>query len=199
MEESRRAALERWLSARPLEELSAWLHLLDPRRAELALEGGRQRVLRTLEIALLTGRSLSWWHENAPAAQAPVPVAVVVLELPRDVLYARINERAREMFDSGLLEEVEGLLTAGFTPDDPGLTATGYREAAGVLAGDLTVEKAVEAVQQATRKYARRQITWFRHQLPDRWRKPLDATLPREEQTRQVLDWWRGIGGGGEG
>jgi tRNA dimethylallyltransferase len=194
MDRGRRRALERWLGERPREELEAWLDELDPDRSLLAQEGGRQRMIRTLEVALLTGRPLSWWHRNAPPQDEPVPLAVVRLELPRDLLYRRINERAEEMFRSGLLQEVERLLAAGFTPQDPGMTATGYREAAKVLAGELSVEEAVLAGQRATRRYARRQITWFRHQLPERWVHHLDATLSLEEQVARVVEWWERIG-----
>ncbi|TVR63211.1 MAG: tRNA (adenosine(37)-N6)-dimethylallyltransferase MiaA [Gemmatimonadales bacterium] len=188
-DDHRRRELERWLDRLPLHELVRWAERLDPERADLAAAGGRQRLIRTLEVAILTGRSLSWWHRHAPPAWPAVRVSVVLLEMPREVLYRRINERAREMFDGGLLDEVKALLDGGAQPEDPGMTGTGYREAAAVLSGRMEVDEAVDAVQRATRRYARRQITWFRHQLAETGVLRLDATLPLDEQLERVDRW----------
>jgi tRNA dimethylallyltransferase len=194
MDRDRRDRLRRWLNTRPVEELARWAHRLDPDRAPLAEAGGRQRLSRTLEIPLLTGRSLSWWHAHAPPDAEPVTAAIVVLSLPRELLYARIDDRARRMFEEGLLEEVETLLDRGFSPGDPGMTGTGYREAAAVLEGELTVAEAVDRVQRATRSYARRQLTWFRNQLPEEGVLQVDGRRPVEELVTGVVEWWEGIG-----
>jgi tRNA dimethylallyltransferase len=190
MDPARRERLRRWLDTRPRSELARWVRRLDPERAELAEAGGPQRLSRALEVALLTGRSLSWWHRHAPPDADPIPVRVVLLELPRDELYRRIDRRAEAMFQRGLLEEVEGLLAAGFEPSHPGMTGTGYREAAGVIRGELTLDEAVDRVQRVTRGYARRQLTWFRHQLPPH---PLRvrALEPVPGQVEAVVRWWR--------
>jgi len=198
MDGLRRERLRKWLDARPVEELARWVATLDPERAELARAGGRQRLTRTLELALLTGRPLGWWHRHAPTEGPPLETGVVLLVRPREELYDRIDARAASMFERGLLEEVEGLLASGVAPDAPGMTATGYREAARVLEGSLSVDEAVEQVQRATRAYARRQLTWFRHQLPDPVVE-LDATAPLEAQVERVLTWWKGIEGDGSG
>jgi len=190
----RRRRLQAWLARQPRGHLERWARALDPERAAVAAEGGPQRLIRALEVALLTGRPLSWWHEHAPPEGPAVPVAVVVLSMPRERLDRQIETRARTMFESGLLEEVQALLDAGFTPDDPGMTGTGYREAAAVLAGEMTVEEAVERVQRATRQYARRQLTWFRNQLPDDAVLALDATRPVSDQVDEVAAWWERIG-----
>ncbi len=196
----RRRALERWLEGRSEEELIRWTERLDPQRVEVAAAGGRQRLVRTLEVALLTGRPLSWWHDHAPPEAPPMPLGVVLLTLPREQLYLRINERAQRMFEEGLLEEVSRLLAEGASPEDPGMTGTGYREAAAVLGGDLSLEEALDQVQRATRRYARRQITWFRHQLPDEGVLEVDARSPLKEQVDRVVRWWRtGPGAGGVG
>ena len=188
-DEAKRRELERWLGRLPREELARWAGRLDPERAAVAAEGGRQRLIRTLEVAILTGHPLSWWHRNAPPAWPAVPVAVVVMEVSTEELDRRIDRRARQMFEEGLLEEVERLLAGGARPEDPGMTGTGYREAAAVLAGGMELEEAVEAVQRATRRYARRQRTWFRHQLPEGRVLRLDATLPLADQVERVVHW----------
>ncbi|TVP47082.1 MAG: tRNA (adenosine(37)-N6)-dimethylallyltransferase MiaA [Gemmatimonadales bacterium] len=197
MDPERRLELQAALDALPREELSRWVERLDPERAALARAGGPQRMVRTLEVALLTGRPLSWWHAHAPPEAAPVPARIVRLVLPRAENVARIDARAQGMFDGGLLAEVDRLLRGGATPDDPGMTGTGYREAADVLLGKDSLEAAVARVQQATRAYARRQETWFRHQLPPGVLE-LDALLPPAAQVDTVLRWWGTGPPGGE-
>jgi tRNA dimethylallyltransferase len=190
MDPDRRERLREWLARQSRFDLTRWVSLLDPERAAVAEAGGPQRLGRTLEVALLTGRPLSWWHRNAPPDAESVPVRVVLLERPREELYERIEERARAMFRSGLLEEVAALLTAGYRTTDPGMTGTGYREAAAVVQGECSVEEAVLQVQRATRRYARRQLTWFRHQLsPEALR--MDARGPVDRQVESVVRWWK--------
>lgn len=190
MDPARRERLRRWLGTRPRSELARWVRRLDPGRVDVAEAGGPQRLSRTLEVALLTGRPLTWWHQHAPPDADPVPIRVVLMELPRDELYRRIDRRAEAMFQGGLLEEVEGLLAVGFEPSHPGMTGTGYREAAGVIRGELTLEQAVYRVQRVTRGYARRQLTWFRHQLPPHPLR-IPALEPVRDQVEEVVRWWR--------
>ncbi len=192
LDEERRVRLRRWLRGQPLDTLERWAALLDPDRAELAAAGGRQRLSRTLELPLLTGRSMSWWHRHAPADGDPIDIDVVLLVLPREELYRRIDQRAQRMFEHGLLTEVRLLLSAGVSPEDPGMSGTGYREAAGLLRGELSLDEAVLAVQRATRAYARRQLTWYRNQLTADRILELDATRPIEEQVDAVAAWWAG-------
>lgn len=186
--------LRGFLAGRGSEELEHWVRVLDPERAWLAVEGGRQRIERTLEIALLTGRPLSWWHrtgkESAPAAEG----MVVVLEVPRAELYRRINERVGSMVDRGLIEEVRDLAAHGHGADDPGMTGTGYREILALLEGRLSLEDALDATRRATRRYARRQLTWFRNQVPSDAVR-IDGLQPLEAQRGEVLEaWWARAG-----
>jgi tRNA dimethylallyltransferase len=199
MDPDRREQLRGWLSRQSRLDLARWVSLLDPERAVVAQAGGPQRLGRTLEVVLLTGRPLSWWHRNAPPDAESVPVRVVLLERPREELYVRIDDRARAMFGSGLLEEVAALLAAGYRTSDPGMTGTGYREAAAVVQGECSVEEAVLRVQRATRAYARRQLTWFRHQLPAEALR-IDARDPVDRQVGTVVRWWKaGTGASGAG
>ena len=186
--------LRRFLARRGIEELERWVRVLDPERARLAVAGGIQRIERTLEVTLLTGRPLSWWHRtgrgNAPAAEG----MVVVLEVPRDELYRRINARVGTMAERGVIEEVRVLAACGYGGDDPGMTGTGYREVLGYLEGRMSLEDALDATRRATRRYARRQLTWFRNQLPpDAVR--IDGLQPPEAQCAQVLEAWSARGG----
>ena len=195
LDPGRVARLRRFLAQRGTEELERWVRALDPDRARLAVAGGMQRIERTLEVTLLTGRPLSWWHRtgqmSAPAAEG----VVVVLELPRDELYRRINERVGTMAERGMIEEVRVLASRGYGPDDPGMSGTGYREILGYLEGFLSLEDALDATRRATRRYARRQLTWFRNQLPpDAVR--IDGLKPLDAQCGEVLKVWRTRGGG---
>jgi tRNA dimethylallyltransferase len=201
MDRGRRERLGAWLARQPREELVRWVRTLDVERAAIAEAGGPQRMARTAEVAILTGRPLGWWHKAAPPDQPAVSVRTVLLTVPPEVLAERIDRRAERMFDTGLLEEVEGLVAAGFRTGDPGMSATGYREAAAVLEGRLGLDEAVDQVRRVTRAYARRQRTWFRHQLAGDV-LGLDALLPLEEQVDRVCEWWQtctGTGGGREG
>jgi tRNA dimethylallyltransferase len=195
MDRERRNRLRAWLAERPREELARWVRALDPRRAGVAEAGGTQRLSRALEVPLLTGRPLTWWHDHAPPEADPVPVRIVVMTLPREELYRRIDLRAESIFREGLLDEVRALRDAGYGPEDPGMTGTGYREALRVLQGELALDEAIQVVQGATRGYARRQLTWIRNQLPED-RLEVDGLLPLDEQADRVEAWWSGTGGG---
>lgn len=196
MDADRRKRLQRWLGARAPGTLAAWVRRLDPERAELAIEGGTQRTTRTLEVPLLTGRPLSEWHRRRPAEHDPVPLLVVVLDVDRRELDRRIDARVDRMVRDGLVEEVEGLLAAGYGPDAPGMTGTGYREIVEVLREGRDLDDALDDMRAQTRRYARRQITWFRHQLPeDAMVVPADmpASDPEalERRVRAIVDEWR--------
>ena len=106
-----------------------------------------------------------------------------------DTSFKRINKRVTYMVERGLVSEVRSLLEAGYTLDDPGMTATGYREIAQYLEGDQTLEEAMEEIRRNTRHYARRQLTWFRNQLPSSVRI-IDATSCIDLQATAVLDAW---------
>jgi tRNA dimethylallyltransferase len=189
LDDDRLDRLRGWLRDQPRARLEAWVRVLDPERAELAIEGGPQRMSRSIEVPLLTGHPLSWWHEAAPREAEPVPGVVVVLDVPREELDARIAARVERMLERGLVSEVRGLLDAGYDADAPGMSATGYREIVEHLSGAVSLEEAAEAIRVSTRRYARRQITWFRHQLPEDAVR-IDATVPLDERVRRTLDIW---------
>ena len=191
LDPGRRAALAGRLEALDTDALRRWLRALDPgTAARLGGGGGRQRLLRALELPLLTGRPLSWWHREAPPEAPPLRPLVFVLDPPRDLLYAAIDARVGEMVEAGLLDEVRGLLARGYGAGDPGMNATGYAELLPALRGEVALEEALDRVRKNTRAYARRQLTWFRHQLPGDavW---LDATRPRAELADDVARSWR--------
>ncbi len=191
MDAARRARLESVLAGHDHDRLLDWLDRLDPEGAAgLREQGGRQRVLRALEIALLTGRPLGWWQRNRPPGEEGVTGPVLVLERPRDELYDRINRRVDAMIEAGLVDEVADLLQRGYAPDDPGMSATGYAEIVDHLRGEASIEEAADRIRRRTRGYARRQLTWFRNQLPSRAVR-LDATRPLDELVEEGKREWR--------
>lgn len=199
MEPDRRRALQAYLEGLPPERLRAWLERLDPEAAErLSGSGGRQRVLRALEMPLLTGQRLSWWHRHGEPEAAPLRPLVFVLDLPREQLYGAINRRVDDMVTAGLVDEVRDLVAAGYDERSPGMNATGYIELLPFLRGEVPLDEALDRIRANTRAYARRQLTWFRHQLPQGavW---LDAARPRSELVSEVVERWRSEAGVGAG
>jgi tRNA dimethylallyltransferase len=190
LDPERRAALQRELEALDDAELLRRLEPLDPASTErLRGWGGRQRLLRALEVPLLTGRPLSWWHRNSPPEAPPVPVLAFVLELPRERLYANIARRVDEMVANGLVGEVRALV-ARYGEGAPGLNAHGYAELIPYLRGERTLEEALELVRRNTRAYTKRQETWNRKMLPEATVR-LDATRPRAELADEIVRAWR--------
>ncbi|HSJ25613.1 MAG TPA: tRNA (adenosine(37)-N6)-dimethylallyltransferase MiaA [Longimicrobiales bacterium] len=182
---------ERWkayLRDVPPEALARWAALLDPAAAARAPD--RQRLARIVEITTLTGQRLSWWHAHAPSATPPVVPLVAVLELPRDMLYARIEARVDSMMEAGLVDEVRELLGRGYSERDPGLNATGYIEVIPALRGEYDLAEAVVRIKAATRQYARRQLTWLRHQLPPGTSR-LDARRDAGGLATDIVALWR--------
>jgi tRNA dimethylallyltransferase len=164
LDAERKEGLKRYLADWDTSRLTRWAETLDA--AAAARVQDRQRLARVIETALLTGHTLSWWHRQAPVRPPSIDPLVFVLDLPRDVLYERINARVDAMIARGLVEEVQSLLARGFTERDPGMNAVGYAEMIPYLRGEYDLAGAIDAIKRSTRRYARRQITWLRHQLP---------------------------------
>ena len=189
LDPERRAALARELEEMTDEALLARLEPLDPEAAErLRGGGGRQRLMRALEVALLTGHPLSWWHRNAPPEAPPVPVLACVLEVPRERLYAAVDARVGEMVKGGLVEEVRALVER-YGEDAPGLNAHAYIELFPCVRGERTLEEALDLARANTRAYTKRQQTWNRTQLSEPVVR-LDATRPRPELAEDIVAAW---------
>ncbi|HEX9165091.1 MAG TPA: tRNA (adenosine(37)-N6)-dimethylallyltransferase MiaA [Gemmatimonadales bacterium] len=187
LDRARRTELSAWAAGLPDPDLVRWAARLDPGFRG----GGRQRAARAIEIALLTGHSLSHWQQAARAAGVITPW-YVVLSVPRAVLHRRIQQRAVEMLRRGLIEEVAAVLAEGHPGGVPGLDAVGVREAVQYLHGERPRESVAEAIATATRQYAKRQETWFRHQLRSDV-LALDATRPAEEIAAVIAAAWKAM------
>jgi tRNA dimethylallyltransferase len=155
-----RARLLAELESEGLEPLAERLARLDPAAAARTDLRNPRRVLRALER--LEGDSASLRIGRAGGVPYPGRVGIIGISRPRDVLYRRIDARAATLFAGGLLDEVRGLLAAGYTPDLEPMTGHGYREAARVVVGEWDTARAVEVTARHTRQYAKRQLSWFR-------------------------------------
>ena len=139
----------------------------DPLSAQRIQPGDRQRLIRAASVLDATGRSLSAWREAGPAALQPGAYHAVVLDPARAALYARCDARLQVMAEAGALDEVAALLARSLPPDLPAMKALGVREFAAFLQGRCSLSEAVSQAQLQTRRYAKRQTTWFRNQTPD--------------------------------
>ena len=144
--------------------LHAELAALDPVMAERLAPSDSQRIFRAWTVRHSTGRSLADWQAIPP--RDAWPCLTLILLPPRNALYSACDARFARMVEQGALEEVRALLDLGLDPALPAMRAVGVRELAAVLEGNATLETAVAAAQQATRRYAKRQMTWIRHQMP---------------------------------
>ena len=139
----------------------------DPVIAARLAATNSQRLVRAWEVLQATGRSLAEWQAEPPQGGVAATWLTIALLPPREALYAACDGRFRRMVEQGALDEVADLLALGLDPALPAMKALGVPELAAHLAGSLTLDQAVAIASQATRNYAKRQLTWFRHQLPD--------------------------------
>lgn len=180
---SRRDTLANELASLTTDELRRWCTALDPARASL----GRTQLRRAIETALLSGQRLSDLHRTA--GRAPRAAARYLLLDPGAALGARIVGRVEAMLDAGWLTEVTRLAEV-LPPDAPAWSATGYDVLRAVAAGELSLDEAVGRIIVATRQYAKRQRTWFRHQLAADAVTRLDPTQAGAQEI--ALAWWHG-------
>lgn len=143
------------------------LTTFDPPAAASIESGDRQRLIRAHAVAVSTSRSLSDWQASTTPMLAPGTYKRLVMEPERAELYGRCDRRVEAMVEHGAVDEVRALLARGLSPALPAMKAVGVREFKGYLDGDLSMATAVAATQQATRNYAKRQLTWFRNQTAD--------------------------------
>lgn len=152
------------------QKLHERLFEVDPVTAGKLHPNDTRRVIRALEIYATSGRAKSE-QESEQHREGPYHVLVYGLSLPREQMYARINARVDEMIRGGLIDEVKGLLDRSIEPRQEGgaMQAIGYKEIVGALRGEMTMERAVELIKQGSRRYAKRQWTWFRHDPRTKW------------------------------
>ena len=158
----------------------------DPAMAARLEPGDSQRLIRAWEVLKATGRSLAAWQSGVGGTSEPAPYRFlrIICLPPREALYAACDARFLGMLDRGALEEVRALMELGLDPALPVMKALGVRELARHLAGEASLDDAVVRAQQATRNYAKRQMTWLRTQTP----KTQSGAVTQIEQYLESLD-----------
>ena len=168
--------------------LAVWqaLHDLDPESAAAVHPNNVKRVIRALEMAQ-AGESYAARAQAFGAIRPYLPTCYVAVSLPRDELYRRIEARVDAMMARGLTEEVRGLLDAGLAPSATARQAIGYKEIIAYLQGECSMPEAVAAIKQATRRYAKRQLSWFGRDPRISW---IDGMQPYRVQLACVEELW---------
>ncbi|MBR5269716.1 MAG: tRNA (adenosine(37)-N6)-dimethylallyltransferase MiaA [Anaerotignum sp.] len=142
---------------------------IDPEYAEIMHANNVKRVTRALEYHYLTGQKFSEHNAEQKEKETPYDAAVIILNMEREKLYERIELRIDIMMQEGLLEEVKGLLDKGYTPDLVSMQGIGYKEFVPYFNGECTLDEAVTQLKTNTRRFAKRQLTWFRRQIDGLW------------------------------
>lgn len=163
------------------------LQEIDPEYAANIHPNNVKRVTRALEYHYLTGQKFSEHNAEQKEKATPYNAAVIILTMDREKLYERIELRIDLMLKQGLLEEVKGLLDRGYTPDLVSMQGIGYKEFIPYFNGECTLEEAVTQLKTNTRRFAKRQLTWFRRQIDGLWIDLSKAT--GEETLEDVLDY----------
>lgn len=164
------------------EHLFALLKEVDPASAEKLSQRDVRRVIRALEVFELTGTPISQWHRQPGQARAGT-VVMIGLTRDRDILYRRIDKRVDEMLDNGLILEVQALLREGYLNALRFLRPLGYIELIDYLEGGVSLEDAKDMMKRNTRRYAKRQLTWFKKDSRIKW-----VEVDRDESVSSVVN-----------
>ena len=148
------------------------LRKVDPERAEKLHPGDKKRIVRALEVFILTGKTITEHDRETKAIPPRWEAAKLALDFEsRQTLYDRIDRRVDDMFARGLMDEVRALLESGVPDDCTAMQAIGYKEAVAALRGECSGEEARARIQQESRRYAKRQLTWFRRDREIEWHR----------------------------
>ena len=185
-----RERLEKLADEEGIEAVIAQLREVDPDSAERLHPSDQKRIIRAMEVYLETGKTIT--QHNLETQQIPPrynPVWLALEDADRATLYERIDRRVEDMLRLGLLEEIQALLAEGVPEKATAMQAIGYKEFVDALAGRSSIETATALVQQASRKYAKRQLTWFRRNPAIHWltREEGDGNTEILSKARQVL------------
>ena len=165
-----REKLEAQADAEGMEAMQAWLRAVDPDSAQRLHLSDRKRILRALEVFLETGETITEHNRKTQAVPPRYNPLWIGLDFARrSELYRRIDARVDAMLRQGLVEEIRGLLGEGIPPKATAMQAIGYKEFVDALDGRCTIEEAADQVRQSSRRYAKRQLTWFRRNGSIHW------------------------------
>jgi tRNA dimethylallyltransferase len=164
----------------------------DPDAAARMAPGDTQKIIRALEVCLVSGKTVTEIHRTRGPKLEGFIVKKIGLMPTRNELYARIEQRARRMMDAGWLREAGELKARGISPEAKAFTFIGYQQLLAHLRGEMQLDRANLEIQQATRHYAKRQLTWFRKEPGVQWLSGFGDTSDIQEQ---ALHYLQGAGG----
>lgn len=148
------------------------LSKIDPHTANRLHPNDIYRIIRALEVFEISGKSISSWHREHRFSETRYCVLKLGIYLDRETLYKRIDHRVDMMISEGLVEEVRAILKRGYSPDLKAMKAIGYSQIIDYLMGNCTLDKAIRTLKRDTRRYSKRQMTWFRADSEINWIKP---------------------------
>lgn len=190
-ETGRRQELEALADREGTEAVLEKLRAVDPDSAERLHPGNRRRIIRAMEVYLETGKTITQHNLETQAVPPKYHPLWIGLDFTdRADLYRRIDRRVDLMMEEGLLDEIQRLLSDGVPPTATSLQAIGYKEPMAALRGEMTMEEAVEKVKQESRRYAKRQLTWFRRNKEIHWimqEEPVDFQHTWQE-VQQIIE-----------
>ncbi|MGI6333588.1 MAG: tRNA (adenosine(37)-N6)-dimethylallyltransferase MiaA [Saccharofermentanales bacterium] len=167
-----------------IEQVLAELAAVDPESAAKLAPGDRKRIIRALEVYYQTGMTISQQNQLSKQKGPDFSFRIFGLSHDREILYERINQRVGQMIDAGLIDEVRQLLAMGLDPASTCLQAIGYKEVLPYLVGEKSLEVVADNIRRASRRYAKRQMTWLKKIIGIHW---LNNHSP-EENTNIILN-----------
>ncbi|TDL34966.1 tRNA (adenosine(37)-N6)-dimethylallyltransferase MiaA [Jeotgalibacillus sp. S-D1] len=182
-----RTSLEKRADKNGIMTLYDELMEIDPISAEGIHPNNGRRVIRALEVFYTTGKTPSDW-QRAQVRESLYKEQIIGLTMDRDLLYTRINFRVDRMIEKGLIEEVKNLYDSGLR-NAQSIQAIGYKELYQYFDGIITLEQAIEQLKQNSRRYAKRQLTWFRNKMQAEW---FDMSIKPDEKKESILTFLAG-------
>ncbi len=164
------------------------LRNIDPISADRIHVNDIQRVIRAIEIYTETGKPMSEYYKDFRKPNDKFDIVMIGLTMDRDKLYSRINERIDIMMDSGLIDEVKSLLDRGYDENLISMQAIGYKEVIQYLKGEYSLEDTIDTLKRESRRYAKRQLTWFRREERVHW-IDLDQFDDKDNLLEQIMDY----------
>ncbi len=176
-DEEYRAKMDALADEKGNEYLYNMLCEVDPVSGEKVSVSDRKRIIRALEVYHLTGKTITWHNEQSRSVPSPYNTTMFAIDVDREVLYDKINRRVDIMMEKGLLNEVKNIIGMGIKRDFTSMQAIGYKEIAEYLDGEITLDEAIDKIKQGSRRYAKRQLTWYRRNEKINWVKNIDEVL----------------------
>ena len=172
-----RAKMDKLADEKGNEYIHNMLLETDPESASKIAVADRKRIIRALEVYHLTGKTITWHNEHSRSVPSPYNTTMFAIDVDREVLYDKINRRVDIMVENGLLDEVKRVMDMGIDENCTAMQAIGYKEMVEYLKGKISIDEALDKIKQGSRRYAKRQLTWYRRNEKINWVKSIDEVL----------------------